>query len=142
MPHHKEKQVLPYTPAQLFDLVAGIEDYPKFLPWCQEARILERKGNIVTADLVIGYKMFSETFTSEVTLDRPHIISVRYKSGPFTHLTNRWEFTPSGKGCELTFEVDFDFSSPLLRAMMEPFFDRAFLKMVGAFESRAKELYG
>jgi len=142
MPGHREKRVLPYTPLQLFNLVAGIEDYPKFLPWCLEAHILERKGNIITANLVVGHKMFRETFTSEVTLERPHLIMVKYKSGPLAHLSNRWEFTDTGEGCELSFEVDFDFRSPLLSAMIAPFFDRAFLKMVGAFEERARALYG
>ncbi len=142
MPQHKEKRVLPYTPAQLFDLVAGIERYPEFLPWCKGARILERQGNIITADLIIGYKMFQEKFTSVVTLDPPQAISVSYKSGPLAHLTNEWGFKPAGKGCELSFHVDFDFRSSLLRSAMEMFFDKALRKMVAAFEARAEELYG
>lgn len=143
MPHHQEKRVLSYTPDQLFDLVAGIERYPEFLPWCKAARILERSDNIVTADLIIGYKMFQEKFTSVVTLDRPHSISVQYKSGPLAHLSNQWGFKPVGKNaCELSFHVDFDFRSSLLRSAMEMFFDKALLKMVAAFEERAKALYG
>lgn len=143
MPQHKEKRVLPYKPEQLFDLVAGIERYPEFLPWCKAARILERRDNIVTADLIIGYKMFQEKFTSIVTLDRPREITVQYKSGPLAHLSNQWWFKPVGKdSCELSFHVDFDFKSSLLRSAMEMFFDKAILKMVAAFEERAKALYG
>jgi coenzyme Q-binding protein COQ10 len=142
MPHHQEKRALPFDPAQLFDLVADIGRYPEFLPWCKGARILKREGNIVTADLIVGYKMFREKFTSIVTLDKPRAISVKYLSGPLAHLTNEWEFRPGAKGgCDLFFHVDFDFRSPLLRAMMEPFFDKAMRKMAGAFEERAKELY-
>ncbi len=143
MPQHQEKRVLPYKPEQLFDLVAGIERYPEFLPWCKAARLLEIKGNVVTADLIIGYKMFQEKFTSVVTLDRPCAITVQYKSGPLAHLSNQWAFKPVGAGaCDLSFHVDFDFRSSLLRSAMEIFFDKALLKMVAAFEQRAKALYG
>jgi coenzyme Q-binding protein COQ10 len=143
MPKHSETCILPYRPEQLFDLVAGVERYPEFLPWCKGARILERHDGEIKADLIIGYKMFREKFTSVVTLDRPRRISVKYMSGPLAHLTNEWTFTPAGKdGCALGFEVDFDFRSSLLRAAMEMFFDKALRKMVAAFEERAKELYG
>lgn len=143
MPQHKEKRSLPFRPEQLFDLVADIESYPDFLPWCQGARIRERKGNIITADLIIGYKMFRERFTSIVTLERPHAISVQYLSGPLSRLTNQWEFKPDEKGgCDLFFHVDFDFRSSLLSAMMEMFFDKALRRMAAAFEARAKNLYG
>lgn len=142
MPKHQETRILPYTPEQLFDLVADIENYPKFLPWCKAARILDREAGIVTADLIIGYKMFHEKFRSIVTLERPEAIIVQYQSGPLSHLTNQWKFAPSGRGsCRLSFHVDFDFRSPLLRTVMEAFFDKALLKMVTAFEKRAKELY-
>jgi coenzyme Q-binding protein COQ10 len=142
MPQHKEKRTLPFRPEQLFDLVADIESYPQFLPWCKGARILERTEDKVTADLIIGYKMFREKFTSLVTLDRPRKISVQYLSGPLAHLKNEWEFRPNGTGCDLIFHVGFDFRSHMLSAIMEPFFDKALRKMAGAFEERAGELYG
>ncbi|MFY9287570.1 MAG: type II toxin-antitoxin system RatA family toxin [Alphaproteobacteria bacterium] len=142
MPQHTEKRHLPYTPEQIFSLVAEVERYPEFLPWCKGVRIIRREQGKMTADLIIGYKMFQEKFTSEVMLDKPHVISVRYLSGPLAHLTNQWGFKPVGKGCELSFHVDFDFHSSILRSAMEMFFDKALLKMVAAFEARAKELYG
>jgi coenzyme Q-binding protein COQ10 len=115
-------------------LVASVERYPEFLPWCKAARILKRDEHEMTADLIIGYKIFTEKFRSE---------EVRYLSGPLSHLRNRWEFKPMGKNaCELFFEVDFDFQSLLLGAAMNMFFDKAILKMVAAFEARAAELYG
>ena len=141
MPKHSEKRILPYTPGQLFDLVAAVDRYPEFLPWCKAARILRRDEDGLTADLVIGYKIFTEKFRSEVALKRPSAIEVRYLSGPLSHLQNRWEFRPKGGGCELSFDVDFDFRSSLLGAAMEMFFDKAILKMVGAFEARAAALY-
>ena len=92
---------------------------------------------------MIGYKFFQEKFTSEVTLDRPRTITVHYRSGPLSHLSNAWEFKPkTRKSCEVSFHVDFDFHSPLLRAAMSVFFDKALSKMVAAFEERAQALYG
>jgi coenzyme Q-binding protein COQ10 len=146
MPYHQETRFLPYTPTQMFDLVADIKAYPQFLPWCKRAVVLSRGRKIIVADLVIGYKLFQEKFTSEVTLDRPRAISVNYRSGPLAHLSNVWEFAPGRvdkrKGCALSFTVDFDFKSPLLRAAMSVFFDKALSRMVEAFEARAADLYG
>lgn len=143
MTNHKETRVLAYTPQQLFDLVAAVERYPEFIPWCKAARVIKRTEDMIIADLIIGYKMFNENFTSEVELNAPHNIAVRYMSGPLSHLHNQWQFKPYGKnGCELTFHVDFDFRSSFLRSAMEMFFDKALLKMVSAFEQRAGELYG
>jgi coenzyme Q-binding protein COQ10 len=142
MPQHQETRLMPYTATQMFDLVADIDHYPDFLPWCLSAKILARSKNKITADLVIGYKLFQEKFTSEVILDKPHSIIVHYRSGPLSHLSNAWQFTPKGKkSCELSFQVDFDFHSPLLRAAMNIFFDKALRKMVAAFEERAHDLY-
>jgi coenzyme Q-binding protein COQ10 len=92
MPTHAERRLLPYTPEQLFDLVADVERYPEFLPWCLAARIRERRGNVVTADLLIGFSMVRERFTSRVALDRPQRIDVSYAEGPFRYLNNHWNF--------------------------------------------------
>ncbi|MDD5585548.1 MAG: type II toxin-antitoxin system RatA family toxin [Alphaproteobacteria bacterium] len=143
MPQHFEQRILPYLPDKMFDLVADIERYPEFLPWCREARICSRKGNAITAELVVGHKVFRDAFTSVVTLDRPNRISVNYGGGPLSQLSNEWRFAPiNGNGCELTFYVDFAFRSPVIGAMINVFFDKAFRKMAAAFEERAKELYG
>lgn len=143
MPSHNETRILPYTPSQLFDLVIEIERYPEFLPWCRRTRVRERSDGKIVSDMEIGYKLFSETFTSLVTVKRPRKIMVEYVSGPLSRLSNAWEFEPSGKSaCKLSFKVDFDFRSPLMRAAMEIFFDKALSRMVSAFEARAIEIYG
>ena len=116
---------------------------PRISALVQSGAYFVARQEQVVADLVIGYKMFQEKFISEVTLDRPHAITVQYRSGPLSHLSNAWEFKSKGrKGCEISFHVDFDFHSPLLRAAMSIFFDKALSKMVAAFEARAKEMYG
>jgi ribosome-associated toxin RatA of RatAB toxin-antitoxin module len=102
MPTHAEQRVLPYTPEQLFALVADIERYPEFLPWCVGARVRERRPDLIVADLIIGFRMFRERFTSRVTLDPPHRIDVSYAEGPFKYLNNHWIFertTGSSSGC-------------------------------------------
>jgi coenzyme Q-binding protein COQ10 len=143
MPTHAEKRVLPYTPEQLFDLVAQIERYPEFLPWCVAARIRSREGNTVVADLVIGFKMVRERYTSRVVLDRPRRIDVAYLEGPLKHMNNHWQFTPHPSGgTEIDFFVDFEFHSKMLQALIGALFHEALRRLVGAFEARAKQLYG
>ncbi|WP_322099699.1 type II toxin-antitoxin system RatA family toxin [Aquibaculum arenosum] len=146
MPTHAEKRRMPYQPRELFDLVADIERYPEFLPWCLAARIRRREGKTVTADLAVGFKMVRERFTSRVVLhdeaDQHLRIDVSYIDGPFKYLNNHWLFLPDEQGCLLDFYVDFEFRSRLLQKVMQPLFNEAVRRMVGAFEGRAKELYG
>jgi len=142
MPTHAEERVLPYTPEQLFALVADVERYPEFLPWCVGARIKKRHPDKIVAELIIGFRMFRERFTSRVTLDRAQRIDVAYTEGPFRYLNNHWTFAPDPGGCRLGFFVDFEFRSRLLQRMIEVLFSEAVRRMVGAFEKRARDLYG
>ncbi|MFA6280589.1 MAG: type II toxin-antitoxin system RatA family toxin [Bdellovibrionales bacterium] len=143
MAQHSEKRVFPYTPEQVFDLVADVAHYPDFLPWCLDARIFETSPTSMKADLRVGYKALHDTFTSIVQLDRPRSIVVTYGAGPLSHLHTVWRFDPVGKGaCEVHFDVDFCLKSPILGALLDAFFERAFFKMVEAFESRAAQIYG
>lgn len=146
MPVHAEKRKLPYTPRQLYELVADVKRYPEFLPWCLAARIKSHEGNLILADLVIGFKMLREQFTSRVELhdeDPANLqIDVSYIEGPFRYLNNHWMFIEDEEGCLIDFYVDFEFRSKLLQRVMQPLFNEAVRRMVGAFEARAKELYG
>jgi coenzyme Q-binding protein COQ10 len=142
MPTHAEQRVLPSTPEQLFALVADIERYPEFLPWCRGARIRERQPHLVVADLIIGFRMFRERFTSRVTLDSPRKIDVTYAEGPFRYLNNHWIFEKVPEGCRIDFFVDFEFKSRLMQRVIEVLFGEAVRRMVGAFEKRARDLYG
>lgn len=149
MPVHTEQRKLPYTPQQLFSLVADIEKYPEFLPWCVGARIRERKGHLLLADMVIGFKMIREKFTSRVTLAPPGEqgpdgrIDVAYVDGPMRHMQNRWVFIPNADGSTtIDFYVDFEFQSKLLQKLIGALFHEAVRRMVAAFDARAKQLYG
>jgi coenzyme Q-binding protein COQ10 len=143
MTTHTERRQVPYTPEQMFDLVAGVEDYPHFLPWCTAARVRQRTDRLIVADLAIGYKAVRERFTSRVTLDRPRRIDVTYSEGPFRYLNNYWLFQPEPDGgCIIDFHVEFEFRSRLLQGIIGLFFHEAVRRMVRAFETRAAQLYG
>ncbi len=143
MPAHSERRVLPYTAEQLFDLVAAVERYPEFLPWCKETRILAREGDVFHAEMTIGFKTVRQAFGSRVETARPHRIDVEPTRGPFRRMENRWRFADlPGGGCRVDFEVDFEFRSRLLRTLIGALFHEAARRMVAAFEARARALYG
>ena len=142
MPTHAERRFLPYTPEQLYQLVADVERYPEFLPWCIAVRLRNREGNTLVADLVIGFKMIREKFTSRVTLSPPHRVDVAYTQGPLRHLNNHWIFEEAPGGCIIDFFIDFEFRSQILQKVMGALFNEAVKRMVAAFESRAHALYG
>ena len=149
MPTHAEIRRLPYSAAEMYALVADMAAYPEFLPWCSGARIRSRKpqpdgSEIVEADMVISFKVFSERFGSRVTL-RPdgYKIDVAYLDGPFRYLNNHWRFKPVGEAaCEVDFFVDFEFRSRTLQAIIGVVFHEAMRRIVRAFEQRAEQLYG
>jgi coenzyme Q-binding protein COQ10 len=142
MPTHAERKVLPYTPEQMFDLVADVGKYPEFLPWCVGAKVRSQTDTLLVADLTIGFKIFRESFTSRVDLDKPRMVQVKYENGPFRYLNNQWSFEPNPKGCEVKFFVDFEFKSRLLQAAIGVVFNEAVRLMVNAFLKRARDVYG
>ena len=91
-----------YSPEQLFDLVADVGQYPRFLPWCVAARVRSRTDTEMVADMTIGFGPFRETFTSRVALERPFKLNVSYENGPFRFLHNRWEFIALGQGDDVS----------------------------------------
>ena len=143
MPTHAEKRILPHTREQLFDLVSDIEKYPEFLPWCMATRVRQQTEDTSISDMVIGFKMFREKFTTKVVLRRPGRIDVSYFEGPFKYLNNHWIFEPHGNGaCLIDFYVDFEFRSKILQATIGAVFNEAVRRMISAFEKRADKLYG
>ena len=143
MPHFAEKKILPYTQEQLFSLVLDVAKYPEFLPWCTGARVYNRKDGQFDADVIIGFKMFSERFTSRVRYEPSHRVDVDYIKGPMKRLYNHWRFVPEGPdACLIDFEVEFEFANRMLNQMIGGLFGEACKKMVHAFEARANEVYG
>ena len=143
MPTHAEKRLLPYTPEKLYNLVSDVEKYPDFLPWCIALRVRSREVKMINADMIIGFKVFREKFTTRVTLNPPRRIDVEYLDGPFKYLNNHWIFKPIDDGaCEIDFYVNFEFKSILLQKAMGAVFNEAVQKMINAFEARAHRIYG
>ncbi len=142
MPRHAETRIVPYTPAQMFDLVADVARYPQFLPWCVGARVTDRTEAGLVGHMTIGFGPFRESFTSRVGLERPGRITVKYERGPFKYLNNIWEFAPDPAGCKVGFSVDFEFRNALLRAAIGVVFNEATRRMVNAFLIRARTVYG
>jgi coenzyme Q-binding protein COQ10 len=148
MPTHAEKRAMPYSPEQLFALVAQVDRYPEFLPWCIAARLKSREADLAIWDLVIGFRMIRERFTSRVTMTPASEassarIDVSYADGPFRYLNNHWIFDRQPDGTTvIDFFVDFEFRSKLLQSIMGVLFNEAVRRMVAAFEGRAKQLYG
>ena len=134
---------MPWSAEQMFDLVADVKRYPEFLPWVIATRIRSDGEHEMIADMVIGFNALRERFTSKVKKDRPAMIDVDYVDGPMRELDNKWFFKsdPQG-GCTIDFVVEFAFRNPMFEVMAGTYLDRAFRKMVTAFEKRAAELYG
>lgn len=147
MSHHAETKILPYTAAQMYELVADVAKYPEFLPWTAAARVRSRQpvagGEVMEADLVISFKVFRERFGSRVTLlpDENKILT-EYIDGPFKHLKSVWQFRDLEAGrCEVSFVVDFEFRNAILAGIIGLVFNEAMTRVVRAFEARAAKLY-
>ena len=147
MPQHAETRRLPYTAQQMYDLVADVGRYPEFLPWCAAARIRSREDRgdheVMEADLVISFKVFRERFGSRVGLKHSQLrIETEYVDGPFRHMKSNWDFADAEGGCDVSFDVDFEFRNAVLQGMIGLVFNEAMHRIVRAFEARARALYG
>lgn len=150
MPSFDTTRRVPFTPDQMFDLVADVERYPEFLPLCEGLIVRSRTETdgkpVLVADMTAGYGAIHETFKSRVTLDRgaaPPTIVVAYLDGPFSRLDNRWRFRETaGGGSEVEFFIDYEFKSMMLQLLMGALFDKAFRKFAEAFDARARQVYG
>jgi len=143
MPGIREQRHLPYTPAQMYDLVADVGRYKEFLPWVVATRVRSDSDTEMVADMVVGFKSLREKFTSRVIKERPNFLRVQYADGPLRDLDNQWHFAPYGEeSCTVDFSVDFTFKNRVFETIAGQYFDRAFRRMVEAFEARAAELYG
>jgi coenzyme Q-binding protein COQ10 len=149
MPQFKTKRRVRHSAADMFALVADVERYPEFVPLCRALRVLRRAESregveLLTASMTVAYKLIQETFTSQVTLDRPRLaILVEYLDGPFSHLDNRWSFHHlADGGCEVEFFISYELRRRTLALLMGAVFEAAFRKFADAFERRADFIYG
>lgn len=145
MTAHSETRTVPYTADLMFEVVADVEQYPEFLPWCVALRVLSREHvknrEVLAAEMAVGYGALREKYTSRVILDRTaKTIDVAQTSGPFKQLENHWRFTPVSQGCRVDFSLAYEFRNRVLNAVAGAAFGKVYVKMADAFEARAKEL--
>ncbi|MFZ4650736.1 MAG: type II toxin-antitoxin system RatA family toxin [Rubrivivax sp.] len=137
-----------YSAREMFDLVSAIEDYPRFLPWCDRAEVLERHEDGVTARLGLAYAGVRQAFTTRNEHRQGESVQVRLVDGPFSLLEGSWLFraiaaAPAGQAaCRVELDLRYDFSSKALETLVSPVFDRVAETLVDAFVSRAETVYG
>ena len=149
MPSFRTSRIVPYPAKAMFDLVADVESYPKFLPLCRALKVERRETlpdgrSLLVAEMEVGYKAIRERFTSRVTCDSEKLeILVEYIDGPFRQLENLWHFVPQGeRSCKVEFDISYEFKSRTLAMLVGGMFEAAFRKFAEAFESRADLVYG
>ncbi|MEM6848955.1 MAG: type II toxin-antitoxin system RatA family toxin [Pseudomonadota bacterium] len=149
MPEFQTSRTVKHTADDMFDLVADVKSYPRFVPLCKALTIRRRDTlpdgrEVLIAEMTVAYKFIKESFTSRVILDRSNnVIDVSYLDGPFREMNNRWTFKPlEGRACDVGFFIQYEFASRSLATVMGSVFDRAFRRFASAFEERADEVYG
>ncbi|MES2509801.1 MAG: type II toxin-antitoxin system RatA family toxin [Pseudomonadota bacterium] len=135
-----------YSAAEMFDLVTDVASYPKFLPWCDEATILEQTDKGMTAKIGLSMAGLKQSFTTRNTHVKDKKVSLKLVDGPFSKLDGHWDFKPVGKGeeraCKIDFSLGYDFDNAALAALVGPVFDKIAGSLVDAFVKRAGEVYG
>lgn len=151
MPSFRTTRRVPFTPRQMFDLVADVESYPQFLPLCEalvaQSRHRDGDSDLIVARMTVGYMAIRESFTSRVVLEPDKLLVNAAAlpgaaSGPFSRLENRWAFKEAAGGCSVDFAIDYELKSLTLQMLAGGLFDRAFRRYAEAFETRAHAIYG
>lgn len=138
----QKSALVPYTPEQMFTLVADIERYPEFLPWCRQVTVHQRQMNQIVVSLEFSYHGVHKTFTTRNTLTPTQALDIQLVAGPFRQLTGAWRFMPVGTGCRISLDMNFEFAGPVLSLLFGPVFERVANTLVDAFVQRARQLYG
>jgi coenzyme Q-binding protein COQ10 len=149
MPEFSTTRRVKHDAGNMFDLVADVREYPKFVPLCRALTVRRRDTlpdgrEVLVAEMTVAYKFIRESFTSRVVLDRENnIIDVSYLDGPFKEMHNRWTFKPlDDRQTEVHFHIRYEFNSRTLATLMGSVFDHAFRRFASAFEERANDVYG
>lgn len=143
MGHVTKTAIVPYDAARMYDLVNDIESYPEFLPWCTEAAVYNRLEASLTATVSLAMGKIKQTFTTQNTMQPGRRIDVHLISGPFRYLNGYWIFEDLGDNrCRIELKMDFEFKNKLLRIALHPVFTQFMNALVGAFSTRARQIYG
>lgn len=137
----KKTRTVPYTTAQMFELVNSIEQYPEFLPYCSESIVHHRDEDEVQATLMIAAAGMSKSFTTRNRLQLNKMIEIRLIDGPFKHLEGFWRFDEIPEGCKVSFDLEFEFAGRMFSMLLGPVFEQVTDKMVDAFCDRAESIF-
>lgn len=139
----KRSAIVPYSARQMFELVNGIEEYPRFLPWCHSTEIISRTDNEIIATLEINWKGMRKKFTTRNTLNPYERMDMNLVTGPLKHMEGIWNFQPlNEKACKVLLDLEFEFAGSFIDRLFEPVFQHIANSLVDAFCKRAVELYG
>jgi len=148
MKHVKKSVLLWYSASEMYDLVTGVEQYPRFLPWCDKAEVLERRDDGITARLGLAYMGVKHAFTTRNLHVPGESVTVNLVDGPFSLLDGTWLFKPIGRAgseqqaCKIEFDLRYAFSSKALEVVVSPVFDKVAATFVDSFVRRAEVVYG
>jgi len=144
MKHVNKSVLLWYSPEQMYALVTAVADYPQFLPWCSQARVVAQHEDGMTAELHIAFAGLRQAFTTRNVNVPNQSVNMTLVDGPFSHLTGQWRFLPLSdpKACKVEFSLDYAFSSAALSMLISPVFERITGTFVDAFVKRAEQVYG
>jgi len=143
MPTIKKSALVEYTPQDMFNIVDDVDKYSEFLPWCGQSSVLSRRADEVEASVEISHSGIKKSFTTLNRIQPGKMIEVKLINGPFKHLHGFWRFDPIGdKGCKVTLDMEYEFSSKLLGMAIGPVFSQIANTLVDAFCKRAESLYG
>lgn len=148
MKHVRKSVLLWYSPREMYELVAGVQAYPQFLPWCNTAEVLEQHADGITARLGLAYMGVHHAFTTRNTHQAGQAVAVKLVDGPFSRLEGNWVFVALGRpgselaACKIEFDLMYAFASPALEAVVSPVFDRVAHTLVDSFVRRAEAVYG
>ena len=142
--HSVERSVLvPHSASQMFDLVADVEKYPQFMPWCGGATVSARDAQGMQASITISLAGIKQTFTTRNIHQYPHTIELQLVDGPFSALTGKWEFISlSVDACKVLFTLNYEFSNRALETLVGPIFNRIATSFIDSFTQRALVCYG
>jgi ribosome-associated toxin RatA of RatAB toxin-antitoxin module len=148
MKHVKKSVLLWYSPQEMYDLVTGVSDYPRFLPWCERADVLEHHDNGMTARLTLRYAGLHHAFTTRNLHVPGEMVVVKLVDGPFSALEGEWRFVGLDAGSsgppasKVMLDLRYAFSSGALQSLVSPVFDRIANTLVDSFVKRAEQVHG
>ena len=139
----RKSALVPYSADEMYALVADIESYGQFLPWCGGTRVLQREPEAITASIAIAYRGVHKSFTTRNQLDPGRGMELKLVDGPFRHLVGHWRFEPlDDQACKVSLDLDFEFSNRLIAFAVGPVFESIANSLVDSFRQRAEALHG